>query len=125
MKREKVISDMTLRNPCDCHIRKSLEGRLTRAEVDKPVRRLCSIVILVQTPCTAACQASLFFIVSWSLFKLISIESVMPSNYVILCLLLLLLSSIFPNIMVFSNELALCIRWPKYLELQLQHQSFQ
>ena len=50
----------------------------------------------------------------WSLPRLMSTESVMPSNYLILCCLLLLLLSIFPNITVFSNESALCIRWPKY-----------
>ena len=63
---------------------------------------------------TIACQASLSFIISWSLLKFMSIESVMPSNHLILCHLLLLLPSVFPNIRVFSNELALCIRWPKY-----------
>ena len=51
---------------------------------------------------------------SWSLFKLMSIESVMPSNHLILCHPLLLLPLIFPSIRVFSNESALCIRWPKY-----------
>ena len=51
---------------------------------------------------------------SWSLLKLMSIESVMPSNYLILCHPLLLLPSIFPSIRVFLNESALCIRWPKY-----------
>ena len=62
---------------------------------------------------TAACQASLSFTISWSLLKLMSIESVMPSNHLILCRPLLL-PSIFPSIRVFSSELALCIRWPKY-----------
>ena len=62
---------------------------------------------------TAAYQASLSFTVSWRLLKLMPIESVMPSNHLILCLLLLLLSSIFPSIKVFSNELYLCIKWPK------------
>ena len=56
---------------------------------------------------------------SLSLPKLMSIESVMPSNHVILCHPLLLLPSIFPNIRVFSNESALCIRWPKYLSFNL------
>ena len=51
---------------------------------------------------------------SWSLLKLMSIESVMPSNHLILCRPLLLLPSMFPSIMVFSNESVLCIRWPKY-----------
>ena len=62
----------------------------------------------------AAHQASLSFTISQSLFKLICIESVMPSNHLILCRPLLLLPSIFLNIKVFSNESALCIRWPKY-----------
>ena len=65
------------------------------------------------TPWTAACQASLSITNFQSLFKLMSIESVMPSNHLILCRPLLL-PSIFPSIRVFSNELALCIRWPKY-----------
>ena len=66
------------------------------------------------TPWTAACQASLSITNSQSLLKLMSIESVMPSNHLILCRPLLLLPSIFPSIRVFSNESALCIRWPKY-----------
>ena len=63
---------------------------------------------------TEACQASLSFTMSWSLLKLMSIESVMSSNHLILCHLLLLLSSVFPNTRVFSNELDPCIRWPRY-----------
>ena len=66
------------------------------------------------TPWTAACQASLFFPISQSLLKLMSIGSVMPSNHLILCCPCLFLPSIFPSIRVFSNELALCIKWPKY-----------
>ena len=66
------------------------------------------------TPWTTACQASLSFTRSWSLFKLMSIELVMPSNHLFLYRPLLLLPSIFPSIRVFSNELALHIRWPKY-----------
>ena len=69
---------------------------------------------LFVTPQTAARQASLSITNSQSLPKLMSIESVMPSNHLILCCPLLLLHSIFPNIRVFSNESALCIRWPKY-----------
>ena len=76
--------------------------------------QLLSRVHLFATPWTAACQASLSITNSWSLPKLMSIESVMPSNYLILCRPLLLPSSIFPSIRVFSNESALCIRWPKY-----------
>ena len=63
---------------------------------------------------TVACQASLSITNSWSLPKLMSIELVMPSNHLILRCPLLLLPSIFPSIRVFSNESALCIRWPKY-----------
>ena len=66
------------------------------------------------TPWTAACQVCPCFIVSWSLFEIISIESVMPSNHLILCHPLLLLPSILTSIRVFSNESALHIRWPKY-----------
>ena len=71
-------------------------------------------VWLFVTPWTAAHQASLSITNSQSLLKLMSIESVMPSNHLILCHPLLLLPSIFPSIRVFSNESALCIRWPKY-----------
>ena len=63
---------------------------------------------------TAARQASLSFTISQSLLKLMSIESVMPSNNLFLCHPLLLLPSLFPSIRVFANELALCIRLPKY-----------
>ena len=69
---------------------------------------------LFATPWTAARQTSLSIANSWSLLKLISVESVMPSNHLILCCPLLLLPSIFPNIRVFSNESALRSRWPKY-----------
>ena len=65
-------------------------------------------------PWTAACQASLAITNTQSLLRLTSIESVMPSNHLILCLPLLLLPSVFPSIRVFSNESALHIRWPKY-----------
>ena len=67
----------------------------------------------------AAYQASLSFTISWSLLKLMSIESMMPSNHLILYRPLLLLPSIFPSIRVFSNESALCIRWPKYQSFSL------
>ena len=80
---------------------------------------------LFVTPWTAALQASLSITNSQSLLKLMSIELVMPSNHLILCRPLLLLPSIFPSIRVFSNESVLCIRWPKVLELHLEHQSFQ
>ena len=66
------------------------------------------------TPWTAACQASLSITNSWSSFKLMSIESVMPSSHLILCHPLLLPPSIFPRIRIFSNESAIHIRWLKY-----------
>ena len=66
------------------------------------------------TPWITARQASLSITNSWSLLKLTFIESVMPSNHLILCHPLFLLPSIFPSIKVFSNESVLCIRWPKY-----------
>ena len=72
-----------------------------------------SLVQLFVTPWTAACQASLFFIISYNLLKLMSVKSVMPSNHLILSRTLLV-PLIFPSIRVFSNESALCIRWPKY-----------
>ena len=77
------------------------------------VQSLCSVRLFV-TPCTAERQASLSITNSQRLPKLMSIESVMPSNHLILCHPLLLLPSIFPRIRVFSNKSALRIRWPKY-----------
>ena len=76
--------------------------------------QLLSHVRLFATPWIAAHQASLSFTISRSSLKLMPIESMMPSNHLIRCHPLLLLPSIFPSIRVFSNELALCIRWPKY-----------
>ena len=73
-----------------------------------------SRVQLFVIPWTAACQASLSITISWSLLKLISIESLMSSDHLILCHPLLLPPSIFPRIRVFSNESVLCIRWPTY-----------
>ena len=78
-----------------------------------------SHVWLFATPWTAACQASLSITNSRSSFKLMSIESVMPSNYLILCCPLLLLPSIFLSIRVFSNESALRMRWPKFWSFSL------
>ena len=75
--------------------------------------KLVSHVRFFATPWTAARQASLPFTISWSLLRLMSIESVMPSSHFILCRRLLLLPSIFSSIRVFSSESALCIRWPK------------
>ena len=73
-----------------------------------------SVMFDSATPWTAARQTSLSITNSWSLLKLMSIKLVMPSNHLILCHPLLLLSSIFPSIRVFSNESAFCIRWLKY-----------
>ena len=78
------------------------------------VQLRCCSVSHVQLCNPMDCQAPLSFTISWSLLKLMSIESVMLSNHLILCHPLLLLPSIFPSIKVFSSELAFCIRWPKY-----------
>ena len=87
---------------------------LTRnVDIPVPVQSL-SRVRLFATSWTTACQASLIINNSWSSLKLTSIESVMHTNHLILCRHLLLLPSIFVSIRVFSNESALCIRWPKY-----------
>ena len=75
---------------------------------------MLSRVQLFVTPWTPAHQASLSFTISWSLLTVMSIESVIPSNHLILCRHLLLLPSFFPSIRVFSNESVLHIRWPEY-----------
>ena len=84
-----------------------------------------SCVLLFATSWTAAHQAFLSLTNSWSLLKLISIESVMPSSHLNLCCPLLLPPSIFPSIRVFSNESVLCIRWPKYwsFSFSISHSS--
>ena len=93
--------------------------------VSKPLLdslQLLSRVWLFVTPWTAECQASLFITKSRGLLKFRSFDSVMPSNHLspsVLCPLLLLLLSIFPNIRVISNETALHIRWPKYWSFSL------
>ena len=79
------------------------------------IAQLCLFV----TPWTAACQSSLSITNSWSMLKLISIESVMPSNHLIPCRRLILLPSVFPSMRIFSNESVLCIRWPKYCSFSL------
>ena len=86
--------------------------------------QLLSCVRLFATPWTAARQASLSTTNSQSLLKLMSIESVMPSNHLILCHPLLLSLSIFPSIRVFSNESVLCIRWPKCWSFSFNISSF-
>ena len=85
-----------------------------RQNRDFAVVQLFSHVRLFVALWTAAHQPSLSFTISRSLFKLMSTESVMPSEHLILCHSLLLLPSVFPSIRVFSNESGLCIRWPKY-----------
>ena len=75
------------------------------------ITKLCLTFVILWT---AACQASLSFTISHSLFKFMSIELVMPSKHLIVCCPLLFLPSIFPSIRVFSNESVLHIRWPKY-----------
>ena len=79
-----------------------------------------SCVQLFATPWTAARQASLSFTISWNLLRLMSIESVMPSNHLILCCPLLLMPSVLPSIRLFSNESALHIRWPKYWNFSIR-----
>ena len=72
---------------------------------------------------TAACQASLSFTIFWSVRQLMSIELMISSNHLILCCPLSVLPSIFPSIRVFSNESALCIRWPKYWSFSVSSSS--
>ena len=91
----------------------SINGHLGCFHVFISVQSL-SHVRLFATPWNAACQASLSITNSWSLIKLMPIKSVMPSNHLILCCLLLLPPSIFPSIRVFPNESVLHIGWPKY-----------
>ena len=91
----------------------SLRKVLFNESLKNPLLFNCSFVSDSVTPWTAACQASLSFTISWNLLRLMSIESVIPSNHLILCRSLLLLPSIIPSIRFFSSESALCIRWPK------------
>ena len=99
-------------NPCLLHLLNWQAGSLPLSSV----LLLCCVQFFA-TPWTPACQASLFITNSWSLVKLMSIESVMPSNHLILCRPLLLLPSIFPSIRGFPKELSLHIRWPRYWSL--------
>ena len=85
--------------------------------------QLLSHVRLFVTPWTSACHTSLYIANTWSLLKLMSIESVIPPNHLILCHPLLLLPSIFPSIRVFSNESILHIRWPKYWSFSISSSS--
>ena len=102
-------------NSCPCIGRWILYCWATRkVHMTISVVHLLSHVQLFATPWTAAQQTSLSFTISWSLLKLMPIESVMPSNRLILCQPLFLLPLIFPSIRVFSNESVLHIKWPKY-----------
>ena len=94
-------------------------ARLSRGYRRNPALFLFSHSVMSNFLWPHGCQASLSFTVSWRLLKLMSIESVMPSNRPILCHPLLLLPSIFPSIRVFSNESALHIRLPKYWSLSV------
>ena len=91
----------------------NLEGRILNQGMVVVIQLLSGLWLFV-TPWTAWHQASLSFSISLSLLKLMSIESMMPPNHLILCHPLLLLPTIFPSIRVFSSESALHIRWPKY-----------
>ena len=82
-----------------------------------PVAQSGPTLCIFETPWTAACQASLSFSISWSLLKLMSIKSVMPSNDLILCHPLLLLPSVFPASGSFPMSHLFCIRWPMYWKL--------
>ena len=110
-----------LSNELVLHIRWS---ESTGASVQFSSVQSLSCVQLFATPRTATLQASLSITILQSPHKPMSIKSVMPSNHLILCHCLLLLPSIFPSIRVFSNEPALCIRWPN-IGVSAQHQSFQ
>ena len=111
----------TLCNPMDYTVHGIFQARILERLAFPLSSETCmtsvqslSRVQLFETPWTVAHQASLPITNSWSLLKLMSIKSVMPSNLLIICHPLLLLPSIFPSIRVFSNESALRIRWPKY-----------
>ena len=96
------------------HINMQKKNRFFEHVVSISSVQLLSCVQLFPTPWTAACQASLSITSFQSLLNFMSIESVIPSNHLILCEPLLLLLSIFPSIRVFPNESFLRIRWPKY-----------
>jgi len=106
-------SKIAVDSDCSHEIKRHLPLRRKAVTNLSSVQSL-SRVRLFATPWTAARQASLSITSSRSSLKLMSIESVMLSNHLILCCPLLLLPSVFPSIRVFSNESVLCIRWPKY-----------
>ena len=108
---------------CLCS-KNALTGDIHSLAYSSSVQSLSHVQLIV-TPRTAACQASLSFTISRSLLKLMSIESMMLSNHLILCHCLLLLPSIFSSISVFSKESVFPNQLAKVLEFQLQYQSFQ
>ena len=101
-----------------------MQGAFAKAFRHIVAVRLLSHVWLFATPWTAVCQASLFFTISQSLLKLMSIDSVISSNHLILCWSLLLLPSVFPSIRVFSSESALRIKWLKYWSFSFSNSPF-
>ena len=96
------------------YIQRSQDAELFITPETPSVQFSRSVMSNFATPWTSACQASLSITSSWSLLKLMSIASVMPSNHYILCRPLLLPLSIFPSIRVFSDESVFHIRWPRY-----------
>ena len=90
------------------------QSEIIRGVIYRFIVQSLGCVQLFVIPWIAVLQASLSFTISQSLLKLMSIESVMPSNHLVLCHPLLLLPSIFPSFRVFSNESIVCIKWPKY-----------
>ena len=106
-------------------VRKRLSAVIYSSSVQFSSVQSLSRVRLFVTPLTAACQTSLSITNSWSLLKLMSTESVMPSNHLILSCPLLFLPSVFPSIRVISSESVLHIRWPKSIGASASHQFFQ
>ena len=108
-----ILEDLWLRAYVFFSVHMTLNRLVLRKCLFDVVVQVLSCVQLFLTPWAAACQASLSFTISWSLFRVMFIVLVMPSSHLMLCHPLLL-SSVFPGIRVFSNELPLHIRWPDY-----------
>ena len=116
-------------SPCSLWVCRLGVGRFLPPRPKTCIAPCISLLVVVQslsrvrlfvTPWTAAHQASLSITNSWSLLKLMSVKSVMPSSHLILCRPLLLLPSVSPSIRVFSNESTLGIRWPKYWKFSIR-----
>ena len=114
----------SMHNQCSCWqaFLPACQSLFSRSGRFSSVTQVC---LSFATPWTTAYQASLSISYSQSLPELMSIQSVMPSNHLILCRPLLLLPSVFPSIIVFSSESVLRPRWPKVWSFPFQHQSFQ